>query len=119
MPRISVRAKVPHTEQMAVYEGVLLGHVLQEAGIQPFGKSPLQNTQKAEMARPLRSAYVLIEAADGYRVVFSLAEVFPEPGGPKRGPGRSKEWGAAGRQDGAHQVVVPDSARYRSAGSGR
>ncbi|MGO8745696.1 MAG: SAM-dependent methyltransferase [Thermoguttaceae bacterium] len=112
MPRISVRAKVPHTEQMAVYEGVLLGHVLQEAGIQPFGKSPLQNTQKAEMARPLRSAYVLIEAADGYRVVFSLAEVFPEPGGRNVVLVDRKNGEPLDAKTGPYQVVVPDSARY-------
>ena len=29
----------------------------------------------------VRSAYVLIEAADGYQVVLSIAEVFPQLGG--------------------------------------
>jgi precorrin-4/cobalt-precorrin-4 C11-methyltransferase len=78
LPRTTVEAKAPHTGRTTTYEGVLLGHVLQEAGVQPTTNSD----GSQELARPLRSAYVLIEAADGYQVVFSLPEVFPELGGP-------------------------------------
>lgn len=77
LPRTTVEAKVPHTERTTTYGGVLLGRVLQEAGVQPTTKSE----GGKELARPLRLAYVLIEAADGYQVVFSLPELFPELGG--------------------------------------
>ena len=78
LPRTTVTTKVPHGEETAAYEGVLLGHVLQEAGIQPL--APRQQGQ--EVSRPLRSAYLLVEGADGYQATFSVHEVFPELGGP-------------------------------------
>ena len=71
------------------------------------------------MARPLRSAYVLIEAADGYRVVFSLAEVFPEPGGRNVVLVDRKNGEPLDAKTGPYQVVVPDTAQGTSAGSGR
>ncbi|NQT15882.1 MAG: hypothetical protein HQ582_24210 [Planctomycetes bacterium] len=39
LPRSTVEAEVPHTDQTATYEGALLGHVLQEAGVQETSKS--------------------------------------------------------------------------------
>ena len=77
LPRTAIEAEAPHAERTTKYEGVLLGHVLREAGVQPTANSK----GNQELARPLRSAYVLIEAADGYQVVFALPEVFPELGG--------------------------------------
>jgi precorrin-4 methylase len=77
LPRSAVQAKVPHTDRTATYEGVLLGHLLQEAGVQQTSRP----NGSRELARPLRSAYVLIEAADGYQVVFSLPEVIGSAGG--------------------------------------
>ena len=77
LPRTTIQAEVPHSKQTATYQGVLLGRVLQEAGVRPTTKSD----GSQELARPLRSAYVLIEAADGYQVVFSLPELFPALGG--------------------------------------
>jgi precorrin-4/cobalt-precorrin-4 C11-methyltransferase len=109
LPRVSVRAKIPHTEQMAAYEGVLLGRVLQEAGIQP---STASQPEKREMPRPLRSAYVLVEAADGYQVLFSIAEVFPEVGGRNVVLADRMNGKPLDAKAGPYQVVVPDSAIY-------
>ena len=83
--------------------------MLQEAGIQTFSKS---QPQKTEMARHLRSAYVLIEAADGYQVVFSVAEVFPESGGRNVVLVDRKNGEPLDAKTGPYQVVVSDSVRY-------
>lgn len=109
LPRVSVRDKVPHSEQAATYDGVLLSHVLQQAGVHVGDQV---SAKKKEADRLLRSAYVLIEAADGYQVVFSLAEVFPEAGNrgvilADRIDGKPLDTNAA-----PYQIVVPGSLRY-------
>jgi hypothetical protein len=50
------------------YEGVAVADLLRAVGV-GFGK---------DLKGPLLSNYMLVEAADGYRVVFSLAELDPE-----------------------------------------
>jgi hypothetical protein len=49
----------------ARYEGVALADVLQQAGV-PMGDS---------LSGPRLAQYVVVEAEDGYRVVFALAEL--------------------------------------------
>lgn len=83
----------PHTKEPARYRGVELTKVLSLAGV-PFDR-PLRG--------PLLVAQVRVEAADGYRVGFSLPELDPrtgstevrlayrlggEPLGPELGPFR-------------------------------
>ncbi|MGC9952455.1 MAG: molybdopterin-dependent oxidoreductase [Bryobacteraceae bacterium] len=53
------------------YEGVALTEILRRAGI-PFGK---------EMRGKALAGYLLVEARDGYQVVFSLGELDPGVGG--------------------------------------
>jgi DMSO/TMAO reductase YedYZ molybdopterin-dependent catalytic subunit len=65
LPRKTLRIENPHAKKMEVYEGVLLEALLQKAGV-PQG----EQLRGAAMA-----TYVLVEAADNYRVVFSLAEL--------------------------------------------
>jgi len=65
MPHRTVRVMNPHTHKEEVYEGVALTALLQEAGV-PQGE---------QIRGPWMASYVLAEAADGYRVVFSLAEL--------------------------------------------
>lgn len=66
LPRRTVEIK--ETGGKAVrYEGVLLAEVLRFGGV-PFGKHP-----RGERT----AAFVLVEAADGYRTVLALAEVYP------------------------------------------
>jgi len=91
MPRKTVKVVNPHEKKAEVYEGVPIQELLRRAGV-PQGDG-LRGTAMA--------TYVLAEAADGYRVVFSLAElddgfVHAEvivadtldgaPLGPKQGP---------------------------------
>jgi DMSO/TMAO reductase YedYZ molybdopterin-dependent catalytic subunit len=65
MPRKKLSVVNPHNQKTEVYEGVLLEELLRKAGV-PQG----ENLRGAAMAN-----YVLAEATDGYRVVFSLAEL--------------------------------------------
>src|SRR5438876_7649279 len=65
MPRTTLKVLNPHEKKTEVYEGVLLQGLLRRAGV-PQG----DGLRGAAMA-----TYVLAEAADGYRVVFSLAEL--------------------------------------------
>jgi DMSO/TMAO reductase YedYZ molybdopterin-dependent catalytic subunit len=64
MPRKTLTVVNPHDKKTEKYEGVALEEILPKAGV-PQG----------EALRGLAmTTYVLAEAADGYRVVFSLAE---------------------------------------------
>ncbi|MBM4090537.1 MAG: hypothetical protein FJ276_14115 [Planctomycetes bacterium] len=80
LPRTTRRVKLPHSEAMATYEGVLLYRLLQEAGA-CFEHPSSPQTISRILPGALRTSYVLIEAADGYRVVFSVAEIHPDLGG--------------------------------------
>lgn len=65
MPRTTVHVTNSHNHKEEVYEGVALAALLKEAGV-PQGE---------QIRGPWMAACVLAEAADGYRVVFSLAEL--------------------------------------------
>ena len=65
MPRKTVRVENAHAKKTEVYEGVPLDVLLQKAGV-PQG----EHLRGASMA-----TYVLVEAADNYHALFSLAEL--------------------------------------------
>jgi DMSO/TMAO reductase YedYZ molybdopterin-dependent catalytic subunit len=65
MPRKTLAVVNPHDKKTESYEGVLLEDLLQKAGV-PHG----EQLRGASM-----TTYVIAEASDGYRVVFSLAEL--------------------------------------------
>jgi DMSO/TMAO reductase YedYZ molybdopterin-dependent catalytic subunit len=65
MPRKTLHVENAHAKRTEVYEGVPLEALLQKAGV-PQG----EQVRGAAMA-----TYVLVEAADDYHVVFSLAEL--------------------------------------------
>jgi hypothetical protein len=66
LPRVKVEAK-EHDAPTATYEGVLLGSILERAGV-PRGEKL--------RGKALR-AIVVITASDGYEVVFTLPETDP------------------------------------------
>lgn len=68
MPRKTLKVVNPHEKKTEVYEGVPLEELLRRAGV-PQGS----NMRGAAMA-----SYVIAEASDGYRVVFSMAELDPD-----------------------------------------
>jgi hypothetical protein len=65
MPRKTLAVVNPHDKKTEKYEGVALEEILRKAGV-PQGDA---------LRGPAMATYVLAEAADGYRVVFSLAEL--------------------------------------------
>jgi DMSO/TMAO reductase YedYZ molybdopterin-dependent catalytic subunit len=65
MPRKTLSVVNPHDKKKETYEGVLLEGLLTKAGV-PQGE---------QLRGPSMASYVIAEATDGYRVVFSLAEL--------------------------------------------
>jgi DMSO/TMAO reductase YedYZ molybdopterin-dependent catalytic subunit len=65
MPRKTISVENAHAKKTEVYEGVLLAALLLKAGV-PHGE---------QLRGAAMTSYVLVEAADDYRVVFSLAEL--------------------------------------------
>jgi DMSO/TMAO reductase YedYZ molybdopterin-dependent catalytic subunit len=65
MPRKALSVVNSHDKKTETYEGVLLEELLNKAGV----------AQGAELRGTLKATYVIAEAEDGYRVVFSLAEL--------------------------------------------
>jgi DMSO/TMAO reductase YedYZ molybdopterin-dependent catalytic subunit len=65
MPRKTLSVTNPHNEKTEVYEGVPLEELLRRAGV----------PQHEQLRGQAMATYVVAEAGDGYKVVFSLAEL--------------------------------------------
>jgi DMSO/TMAO reductase YedYZ molybdopterin-dependent catalytic subunit len=65
MPRKTLSVVNPHNKTKETYEGVLLEELLHKAGV-PQGE---------QLRGRAMATYVIAEAADGYRALFSLAEL--------------------------------------------
>jgi DMSO/TMAO reductase YedYZ molybdopterin-dependent catalytic subunit len=65
LPRTTLKVTNPHEGKEETYEGVAVSEILKRAGV-PQGSS----IRGAAMA-----TYILAQAADGYRVIYSLAEL--------------------------------------------
>ena len=65
MPRTTLHVSNSHEKKSETYEGVLLEELLKRAGA-PHGE---------QLRGPLMTTSVVAEASDGYRVLFSLAEL--------------------------------------------
>jgi hypothetical protein len=65
MPRQTLKVVNPHEKKEENYEGVAVQELLRRAGVPQNGK----------LRGPAMAVYVVAEASDGYRVVYSLAEL--------------------------------------------
>jgi DMSO/TMAO reductase YedYZ molybdopterin-dependent catalytic subunit len=65
MPRKTLKVTNPHDKKEATYEGVLVTELLNRAGV----------PQGAQLRGAAMATYLQADAADGYRVIFSLAEL--------------------------------------------
>ncbi len=65
LPRTKVPVENSGTKKTQVYEGVLVEELLKKVGA-PLG---------SHLSGPAMASYVLVEAADNYRVIYSLAEL--------------------------------------------
>jgi len=65
MPRQTVKVVNPHEKKEETYEGVAIRELLRRAGV----------PQNEKLRGAAMSMYIVAEALDGYRVVYSLAEL--------------------------------------------
>jgi hypothetical protein len=101
LPHQTVRVKGPDGKE-AAYEGVPIVEVLQSAGVK-FGH---------DLRGPALATYLLVEAADGYRVVFALPELDPASTDrvillADRRVGKPLDG-----KEGPLRIVVPDEKRH-------
>jgi hypothetical protein len=100
LPRQSVRVK-DRRANPATYEGVALGDVLRSAGV-TLGK---------ELRGPRLANCLLVEAGDGYRVVFALPEVDPDMTSKVVLLADRRDGKPLNAEEGPYRVVVPDEKR--------
>ena len=65
LPRKTLKVMNPHENKEENYEGVAVQELLRRAGV----------PQNVKLRGPAMATYVLAEAADGYMVLYSLAEL--------------------------------------------
>lgn len=65
MPRKTLKVLNPHENKQEAYEGVAVQELLRKAGV----------PQNEKLRGTAMATYVLAEAADGYSVLYSLAEL--------------------------------------------
>ena len=102
-------AKMPHeTASMAemdgskvAFEGVALTEILKKAGV-AFGK---------EMRGKALAGYLVVEARDGYQVVFSLGELDPGVGGASVIVADKRDGKELSAQQGPIRLVVSSDKR--------
>jgi hypothetical protein len=80
-----------------VYEGVVLANVLEKAGIK----------LEKELKGPRLANYLLVEAKDGYRVIFALPEVDPTLSDNLILLADTKDGKTLDDKEGPYRIVVP------------
>ena len=100
-PRKEVRGK-DHDGKESVYSGVELREILKPLGVK-FG---------TEMRGKQLAQYMLVEAADGYRVVFAIAELDPEFTDDAVILADTQDGKPLAEKDGKYQIVVPTDKRH-------
>jgi len=99
------RRSIPATDESgkeSLFEGVLVAEVLKSAGVK-FGK---------ELSGKALAAYLLVEAADGYRVVFALPELDPAFTDAIVLLADHRDGNALGERDGRLRLIVPHEKRH-------
>ena len=101
LPRMSVRAKDEKGKE-SVWEGAALHDVLKAAGVK-FGEAIRGKTL---------ANYLLVEAAEGYRVVFALPEVDPSFTDLKFLLADRRDGEPLEESEGKLRIVVPHEKRH-------
>ncbi len=99
LPRESARAEA-HGKPLQC-EGVALDALLRASGALPADKLP----------GPQLARYVLVDARDGYRVLYSLAELDPGTGKRRVLLADRCNGAALGEEDGPLRLIAPEDAR--------
>jgi hypothetical protein len=100
LPRQTVKVKNQKGDPVS-YEGVALAEVLRAADV-TLGK---------DLRGPLLANFLLVEAADDYRVVFALPEVDPDLTDKVVLLADHKDGKPLAADEGPYRVVVPDDKR--------
>src|SRR5882757_3432289 len=101
MPRKKLTVVNPHNKKTEAYEGVPLEDLLRKAGVMQG-----ENLRGTAMA-----SYVLAEAADGYRVLFSLAELDSGVLESEVLVADTMDGAALGAKEGPFRLVAPHEKR--------
>lgn len=101
LPQQTVTAKNEHDQTAHTYTGVYLQDVLKLAG------APAGHDLRGTAMR----GYVLIEASDGYGVVFSLAELDPSINSKVVMLADTMDGKALASDQGPLKIIVPDEKR--------
>jgi hypothetical protein len=101
LPRQTVRVK-DRSGVLATYKGVPLGEVLRAAKV-ALGK---------DLKGPLFANCLLVEAADGYRVAFSLPEVDPDITDRLVLIANEKNAKPLDAAEGPYRLIVPDEKKH-------
>lgn len=100
MPHVTVAAS-EHSSIRVNFEGVLLRSVLEKAGL-TFGES---------MKGKRLATCLLVEAADGYRVVLALPELDPAFTDKKIVLAFLRDGKSLDEKEGPYRIVIPDEKR--------
>lgn len=101
LPRLRIRAADEKGTE-SVWEGTPIYEVLKAAGVK-FGEA---------LRGPALANYLLVEAADGYRVAFALPELDPAFGDRVFLLADRRDGKPMNEKDGPLRVVVPDEKRH-------
>jgi hypothetical protein len=99
LPRVKATAGAPNPS--ATFEGVSLNNVLEKAGV------GLGETMKGKRM----ASYLLVEAADGYRVIFALPEIDPAFSDKRVILAFLKDGEPLDPKEGPYRIAVPDEKR--------
>jgi len=100
LPHVKVAAS-EHSSGSVTFEGVLLKSVLEKAGV-PFGES---------MKGKRLASCLLVEAADGYRVVIALPELDPAFTDKQTVLAFLRDGKPLGEKEGPYRIVIPNEKR--------
>lgn len=100
LPHIKMTAS-EHSSGPVVFEGVSLKSVLEKAGVS-FGEA---------MKGPRLANCLLVEAADGYRVVIALPELDPAFTDKQTALVFLRDGRPLGEKEGPYRIVIPDDKR--------
>jgi DMSO/TMAO reductase YedYZ molybdopterin-dependent catalytic subunit len=101
LPRQTVTA-TDHAGKRATYEGVTLAEVLRTSGV-TLGK---------DLKGPLLANCLVVEAADNYKVVFSLPEIDPDLTDRVVLVADKKDGKPLDAKEGPYRLVVPHDKRH-------
>ncbi len=101
-PRREVKAKV-HDGKEAIYSGYNLSDILFAAGAK-IGKEELRGKELA--------SYLLVEAADGYKAIFAIAEISADFTDKTVLLADTRDGKLLDAQQGTWQIIVPDDKKH-------